>query len=151
MNQRLARCPVSLREYFTMQQTAPPPPPSSPGQPARPARPAQASPLPPLRALQRLSALPLDAGLAPGPRLDLHSTLPMASPSMHPVASHPVFVRAGGGANGIRRPGFPPHSIHPIKALLPQIETLHFKGVARMPSLRIALIDDPFTQMQFPL
>jgi hypothetical protein len=34
------------------------------------------------------------------------------------------------GANSIRRPGFPPQSNHPIKALLPQITPLHFRDIA---------------------
>jgi hypothetical protein len=50
------------------------------------------------------------------------------------------------GANGIRRPGFPPQLIHPIKTILPHIETLPLRDGARMPPFRSSLIADPFTQ-----
>jgi hypothetical protein len=54
-------------------------------------------------------------------------------------------------ANSIRRPGFPPQSNHPIKALLPQITSLHFRDMAPDDPFQVLHDCRPFLQVQrFP-
>jgi hypothetical protein len=50
------------------------------------------------------------------------------------------------GANSIRRPGFPPQSNHPIKTLLPQITSLHFRDMAPDDPFQVPLDCRPFIQ-----
>jgi len=84
-----------------------------------------------------LSPAPVSTCICPnGIAVHSYTHLP-ATPSACPL-----------GANGIRRPGFPPQLLHPIKTILPQIETLPLRDGARLPPFRSSLIADPFTQMQ---
>jgi hypothetical protein len=121
--------PVSRRGYFIMQQNVSPPS-SSPF--FRPKQ-SKANRAAPLRALSvcLLSHLCLHTGQATQSRrrLDLHCSLQWPPIQCNPFASHPVWLPAG-GANNIRRPGFPPQSIHPIKPLFTpnQIPTLQGYG-----------------------
>jgi hypothetical protein len=108
--ERLGDCPVLLRGYFIMQQTARRPP-----SPAKPRISILHSP----RAAASVcspsafSPAPVSTCICPiGMAVHSYTHLP-ATPSACPL-----------GANGIRRPGFPPPLIPPIKTILPQIETL---------------------------
>jgi hypothetical protein len=108
--ERLGDCPVLLRGYFIMQQTARRPP-----SPAKPRISILHSPCAAASVCSpsAFSPAPVSTCICPiGMAVHSDTHLP-ATPSACPL-----------GANGIRRPGFPPPLIPPIKTILPQIETL---------------------------
>jgi hypothetical protein len=77
--ERLGDCPVLLRGYFIMQQTARRPP-----SPAKP------------RISTRCSLCLLAVCFQSSPRLDLHLPYWNGRPFVHPFTSHPVCLPAGG-------------------------------------------------------
>jgi len=136
---------VSRRGYFIMQQTG------SHSSLLQPKHRLSARSAAPVRRLWTLDTGHLKSVPPPSRPALLHWN---GRPFVHPSASHPVCLPAGGEWDGIRRPGFPPQLIHPIKSLLPQIQSLPLKDSqdrARMPPFRSSLIADPFIQKQrFP-
>jgi hypothetical protein len=138
--------PVSLRGYFTMQQTALTSHPLSPGQ-TKPNRSFS------LRALsvclsptfvctlfRRLSSAAVSTCIARCCGRPFSVTYLPATPSACPLE-----------ANSIRRPGFPPQSNHPIKTLLSQIISLHFRDMAPDDPFQVLHDCRPFLQVQrFP-
>jgi hypothetical protein len=96
-SERLGDCPVSLRGYFIMQRTAT------------------------LLLLQAKPRLSLSVWTLESMQTPSRPALPigMAVHSCTHLPATPSALRRW-GANGIRRPGFPPQLIHPIKTIYPK-------------------------------